>query len=128
MPKQDSPCMFCGGLPCVCDGGPTKKRSRASAKKASFPAPKPTKKSSPTSSSAESGKGTEDVFGSIPEQARPKFKSKSHSERDLSYESALRILRPIVSEADQKKIDKELKRIYPQAVDRRVAEWRRKHG
>lgn len=126
MPKQDAPCMFCGGLPCVCDGGQKKKSSKRTVKASSRTAPTTTSKS-PSSTPSVSAKDEID-FGGIPEPAKPKFKFKSHSERDLSSESALRIIREIVSEKDQRKIDRELAREYPQEIDRRIAAWRDEHG
>lgn len=119
--KLDSPCLFCGGLPCECDTGQTKKRSKRSVQAA------PKKPSSPISSSVESDNDTEDVFGEIPTPGKPKFKFKSHSEeRDLSLESALRVLRPIVRPSDQRKIDILLTRHYPLDIGRRLAEWKKR--
>ncbi len=93
--QLDAPCMFCGGNPCICDGGKTTKSSPRT-RKASSPVEKSTIETSQPSTRSDSD--IEDVFGEIPE-AKSKFKSVSHSEdRDLSLESALRILRPLVSD------------------------------
>jgi len=126
--KMNAPCMFCGGNPCECDGQPTKKRSRVSAKKASSPEPKPTIESKTTSSSVESDSGTEDIFGEIPEPEKRKFRSKSHSvERDLSLESALRVLRPHLADESRHEVDAILKVSYPPELDKRIASWRKRH-
>lgn len=117
--------MFCGGQPCVCDGGKTKKSSRSTRKASS---PKETSSLSPNSTPSINDSNDEETFGAIPEPARPKFDIKSPSEdRDLSLESALRLLRPLVCPRDQKFIDQKLKRTYPQDVDRRVEEWKARY-
>lgn len=106
--------MFCGNLPCTCGGEPKKKARKAAAPKPAAKRTQPVK---------------DDIdFGRIPEQVKPKFKTKVEAERDLSLESALRILRPICSEASQREIDQHLARTYPQEVDRRVAAWKESHG
>ena len=124
--KTDAPCMLCGGLHAgECASGQTKKPSKRPAVRTSAKSePSPT----PTSTSVELAKDTEDVFGEIPSRVKPKFKSSSPSEgRDLSCESALRLLRPLLSGPAQRKVDKELKRPYPQDVDKRVAHWKARH-
>lgn len=104
--------MFCGALPCECDGV-KKVKSK----------PRPTRKVAESKPAP-----ADDIdFGSIPEATKPRFKQADKAERDLSLEAALQILRPIVSKADQKWIDKQLKREYPQELDRRVAEWKDRH-
>jgi hypothetical protein len=70
----------------------------------------------------------EEIFGDVPDAVTPTFQKAESVERDLTYESALRAIRPIVTPADQKKIDAELHKPYPQDVDRRLAEWRRRHA
>lgn len=125
--KMDSPCMFCGGLPCTCDTGPTKKSSPRTRKASSPAAKKTTEKSQDsTQSSNATEASTEDVFGAIPERVTPKFKTVQSldSPRDLSYESALRVLRPLLSPVEQRNVDRELKRNYPQDIDKRVAQWK----
>ena len=124
MPKQTDPCMFCGGLPCVCDGGQKKKSSSSTRKAVS--AKKPAK-ASPDSVRSVSASDEID-FGAIPSQVKPKFTVKSDSEKDLSYLSALRALRPIVSGPDQRMIDRELSKPYPQDLDRRISAWKEGHG
>ncbi len=125
--KLDSPCMFCGGLPCTCDTGQTKKSSKPTVKASSSRAKKTTAKSpDSTPSHSATEESTEDVFGEIPTQVLPKFKTKSDSEsdRDLSYESAIRVLMPLLSEIEQRRVKKELNHPYPQDVDKRAARWK----
>ena len=122
--KQEGPCLFCGGLPCECDGG-----SKAKSKSSSRVRKSPAKTSDPISPSVEPVKDTEDIFGEIPTQVKPKFDIKPTLEpdRDLSLEYVLSILRPIVHPRDQKLIDKYLKRHYPHDLDRRIAAWKADH-
>ena len=96
-------CIFCGKAPCECGGEP---KVKATKKKAT----KPTK--------------------AAPAPVAPKFKKEEDKkpERDLSYESALRALYDIVSPADQAKIRAELDRPVDQELDRRRADWMKKHG
>ena len=112
MAKPLEACMICGDYPCSCNGG--KKR----APKVRSKAPKP------VADSVAAPKEEID-YGSIP-VAKPVFShvESPHRERDLSRENALRALREIVSPGDQVRIDKELNPPYPQAVDKRIAEWR----
>lgn len=109
--KQDSSCMFCGQVPCECDGV---KKSRKPAKVKVDKAPvAPTRE-------------TDDLdFGAIPEPVQRKFKV---AERDLSHEAALRVLREIVEPREQKKIDRELEHSYLPDVNKRVKEWKANHG
>ena len=125
--KAEALCLLCGGLHAGdCGSGQTKKPSKPSAQRTSRKsAPSPT----PTSTSVERDSDTEDVFGEIP-KATPRFKNTPTSattERDLSYESALRILRPLLSSPSQATVDRELHRYYPQDVDKRVARWKARH-
>jgi hypothetical protein len=107
--KQDIPCMFCGGLPCSCDG--VKKPRKTKAKSNSVPV-------APDST-------TDDLdFGAIPEPVARKFKTKK---RDLSLESALRNLREIVCEDDQYVIDHELEHSYLPDMKKRISDWRTKN-
>jgi hypothetical protein len=71
----------------------------------------------------------EDVFGEIP-TVKSRFKSGQSSvpARDLSYESALRNIRDIVSEKDKRWIDKQLAHPTPQDLDRRISRWKEQHG
>ena len=124
MPKSKPDlCILCGGSPCECDGGQTKRRAKRSAKP---PLKKSSESQSPTSTSVESDRGTEDVFGEIP-KATSKFKSKSPSDedRDLSYFAALRLLRPLLSVESRHRVDEELNPPYPQSIDRRITDWKK---
>lgn len=125
--KQPDLCMLCGGSPCECDGVKTKRKSKASPRKVSSPAPKPTVESSPTSSSVVSDSDTEDVFGEIPTPEKSKFSSSSPSDEDpdLSYFAALRLLRPLLTAPSRRVVDEELNPPYPQSLDRRIAEWKK---
>lgn len=113
MAKLDSPCMFCGDLPCTCDTG----------KSAPKRAPRKLKSAIP----AQPTKDAFDFDSVVVPVAAPKFKAPEptpETERDLSFESALRALRPIVSTLDQKKIDNYLHRDLPTDLDRRLVNWR----
>lgn len=129
--KQETTCMFCGGLPCVCDGGTKKKSSKRTVKASSVTA-RTTTETSPDSTPSVSATeaSTEDVFGAIPEPAKPKFKTTPTlvTEVSLSSLSVLRMLRPLVCVRDQKRIDKTVNRPYPQELDRRVAEWKARNA
>lgn len=93
--------MFCGELPCQCDGVKKKKVAK----------PKVVKPPTPTTTSTS--------------PAPPRFKQK---DRDLSLESALRNIREIVCEEDRIAIDQELRYTDPPDVKQLEAEWRAKHG
>src|SRR5690349_4032787 len=121
MPKQDSPCLFCGGLPCVCDGG---KKPKSSTRTPKAPSPKPT--ASPGPSSPPSVSATEAEFVDSPaDTPKFKFKSSSQPDRDLSFESAIRVLRPLLAESERRQIDLELDPHPSPDVVRRLAEWRK---
>lgn len=67
-------------------------------------------------------------FGAIPEPVKRKFKSASPSERDLSFECALRNIRDLVVEDDRRWIDKQLHHPPPQELDKRITEWKSRNG
>ncbi len=129
--KLTTACMFCGGLPCTCDGGP-KKKSSTRTRKAGFETVHTTieKSLNSTQSSSATEASTEDVFGAIPEPVKPKFKTAPALaiEVDLSSLSALRLLRPLVCKRDQRRIDATVNRQYSQDLDRRVAGWKARHA
>jgi len=110
--KQDVPCMFCGQLPCQCDG--IKKRRPKSTSKAQPPVAPP----------SESGDDI-DFSDFTSEPIQRKFKA---PKRDLSLESALRNIRDIVCKEDQIAIDQELHYADTPDIKKREAEWRAKHG
>lgn len=126
--KQDSPCLFCGGNPCMCDGTKKKKSSHSTRKVSSESTSK--KSLDSTHLNKDTAVETEDVFGEIPTQEKPKFKfqAKKTVERDLSLESALLIIRPLVRDAERRNIDAELKRNYPRDLDMRIADWKKRNA
>lgn len=112
--NKNEPCFFCGTAPCSCAStAPDKSRKSKVVQKAS------------------SAKANTDNFlsgKSIPE-ARKVFKvPASTRERDLSLESALRALLPILASRDKKRVKKELNRELPHELDKRLSEWRIRHG
>lgn len=117
--------MFCSEAPCECDGSPKAKKRPSKATRT----PSVFKESTTTSPSVTPVPDMEDVFGEVPKASQP-FQSKTQPtvDRDLSYLSALRILRPLVNDVGQRLIDKELYPPYPQDIDRRAADWRKRHG
>lgn len=131
--QADALCLLCGGLHSGDCGTGQKKKSSPRTRKASSPVAKSTTKTSPSStpSQPDTEASSEDVFGDIPTARVRKFKSTPTSEtqgRDLSYESALRLLRPLVNDVAQHNIDRELHRYYPQDVDKRIALWKARHA
>lgn len=123
--KPPEACLFCGEVLCQCSGSVTKKKAGSSKTRTATAR----RASKPTSPSVTPDNTSEDIFGDVP-TASPAFQksSKPTVERDLSYLSAIRVLRDIVSGPDQRKIDRELNPPYTQSLDRRVVEWRKKHG
>lgn len=117
--------MFCSAAPCECDGSRPKKKASSRTTRT----PSASKESTTTSPSVTPVSTMEDVFGEVPKASQP-FQNKIQQavDRDLSYLSALRILRPLVSDVSQRKIDKELNPPYLQDIDRRAADWRKRHG
>lgn len=111
--RRAESCLFCGCTPCECD--PKKKRVSTPRKPAQPPVAPPLNPSDLD-------------FGSI-EKKTPRFKVEEVIvERDLPFINALRSLRDIVSERDQRWIDTKLYPSMSQNLDRRVSEWRAKHG
>jgi hypothetical protein len=121
--KRPDLCMLCGGSPCTCDGSKKKRSSKRTVKVGSAPEATSTTEKSPSSTPSDSD--TENVYGEIPE-ATSRFKSASPSEEevDLSYFAALRVLRPLLNDVSKREVDRELRRPYPQSVDRRIADWK----
>lgn len=117
--------MFCGAAPCECDGSPKPKKRQSKTTRT----PSVSKESTTTSPSVMPVPDMEDVFGEVPTASQPfRNKTQQTDDRDLSYLSALRILRPLVNDVGQRLIDKELNPPYPQEIDRRVSDWRKRHG
>lgn len=105
-------CIFCGQSPCTCaDSKPAR-----TTKPRKVAAPKP---------------DAEDPFATVVvPPAKSKFEKAGadiHT-RDLSAESVLRLIRPLLNEVDQKKVDDLLHHPIPQDVDRLESEWRKRNG
>ena len=109
MPKKKppEPCMFCGEVPCQCDGQPTKQKSKRSAAKA-----------------APVNDTDLDFSEQLTVTPQSRFRK---AKRDLSYLSALRIVRDIVAPEEQEKIDAELATHDP-ALEARLQEWKMRNG
>jgi hypothetical protein len=110
--KKPEPCLFCGNDPCDCNGVKPKKRAGAKKRPDQPPVAPP----------------ASDLDFTMP-NLEPRFKVETPKvERDLVFINALRSLRDIVSDRDKRWIDGQVNPRYPQALDRRVSEWRAKYG
>ena len=120
MPKKVAEtCLFCGCGPCECDGKKPKKTPRKRpVQNVELPPPP-------------EGNEDEDIFVQPEPKSRSHFKAHSaavEQSRDLSYESALRAIREIVSIADRKKIDIELeKNSHSPSVQKAARAWRKRN-
>jgi len=115
--KLDSPCMFCGDLPCTCDGATSKKKIKPRKKAAQPPKPVETKDAI-----------TFDDVSVPSETSRFKpGKPQPVADRDLSFESALEALDPILSSSSQKTVDRMLHRERPTELDKRLVDWRNRN-
>lgn len=111
-------CIFCGESPCACE--PTKKPSK----------PKSVAKPKPASEPA-----GEDVFAETVIEKRTRFDlvtaaaaSDAEQARDLSAESVLRLLYPLLHPISQKQVDDLLNPPRTQEVERAEIEWRKRNG
>lgn len=116
------PCIFCGEVPCACDG-PVKQK----------PAPK---------RRVEQPAGLENRVASFidevavwqppAETKASRFSKVEHetvkTEDDYILEEAVRNLEPILSDSDKKKLAHILKPAIPTGVERQLLEWRRRNG
>jgi hypothetical protein len=119
MPKKPPAlCMFCGSVPCTCDGSPTPVKQKSSA----GPRVRPSPVVQPT------GDGSLN-FGEIPKRERV-FKVAKAPERDLSYESALRVLllSDILHPESEALVRAELSPPKSQSTEQRVHDWRKRNG
>lgn len=113
--KHES-CIICGNTPCTCDAKPRK----VAAPKVKPTATKPAVVEAPRK------------FKSAPIQApvtQSRFAGKVETrEHDADLEAALRAVRDLVSPRDRGRIDQALAPTMTQDVDRRLSEWKAKHG
>lgn len=102
MPKQDSPCMFCDELPCMCNKPAVKAKA--------------VRKRKP--------EATSDIdFSEFAPEPVLRFKPKV-VERDWSYESALQALLPILCPEDAESVKQELDKSLPSGIEKALIDWR----
>lgn len=126
MPKKPPAlCMFCGNAPCTCDSLTQRKTSRKPVVR-ERPSSTVTPAESAISASVEDGSI---LFGETPTKER-KFHQVEEEQRDLSFESALRVLllSDILCPADAALVTAQLEVPKSQAVERRLADWRKRNG
>ena len=118
--KPPELCMFCSTAPCTCDES---KPRRSRVKKA------------PATGLVEPGSASQPVagaelFGDVPTVTKRAFKDSTGKARDLSYESALRVLldADILHPASVALVREELTPLKIQDVEHRLSEWRERNG
>lgn len=129
--SQDVSCLFCGEVPCVCEGKTSKKKAP---RKNAFPKAVTPTKDLGAHDSRGGGEAEEvDPFeaASIPE-VRPRFKPKAamEQERDLSTEAAFRSLLPILGSTDRVRVQDALEGAAARKRSRilkAVREWRKRN-
>lgn len=115
--KPPEPCMFCG----IIHKGDCNSSVKAT---------KPTAKKFASRPVADVALPKDDIEFVAPPPPKSKFAASEHSapERDLSYESALLALRPILSEKDQKWVDRQVAHPMAGDTEKRLIGWKERNG
>ena len=132
--SQDVSCLFCGEVPCVCEGKSSKKKTpRKNAFRKAVTPEEDLGSHDGRSSSGSQTDSSSDPFEEVEiPKASPRFRSTGAVEhRDLSAEAAFRSLLPILGQSDKARVQNALRKSMERSRTRTLKatrDWRRKNG